>query len=438
MPKHRTADDPRHRVVIIGGGFGGLNAARGLARTPVDVTVLDRRNVHLFQPLLYQVATGGLSPGDIASPLRWILRRQLSTRVWLADVTAIDADRRLVVLRDGTVPYDTLVVAAGASHHYFGNDEWAPYAPGLKSLEDATEIRRRALLAFEAAERDPDPTRHGEWLTFVVVGGGPTGVELAGALSELARDTLRRDFRAVDPATARILLLEGTDRVLPTFPASLSARCRRSLERLGVIVHTGTLVTEVTDRWVTVRSDDRIERISTRTVLWAAGVRASPLGRAIADATGAPLDRAGRVIVEPDLTVPQHPEIFVIGDLARCVDHAGELLPGVAPVAMQQGSYVAAAIRRRLRHQPVRPFRYRNMGVLATIGRAAAVADFGRLRFSGYLAWLLWLFVHLMYLVEFQNRVLVLIQWTWHYTTKNRGTRIIGQSPPVDPPPGAA
>lgn len=415
-----------HRVVVVGGGFGGLHVAKHLGRAPVEVTLLDRRNVHVFQPLLYQVATGGLSPGDIVSPLRWILRRQRNTRVWLAEVTGLDAAARRVSLRHGTVAYDTLVVAAGVGHHYFGHDEWAHLAPGLKTLEDATEIRRRVLLAFERAEREPDPVRRAALLTFVVVGGGPTGVELAGAVSELARDTLRKDFRAVDPAQSRIVLVEGVDRVLPTFPERLSARCRASLHRLGVTVRTETMVTELADGAATLRSGGRVERLAAATVLWAAGVKASPLGRTVADACGAQLDKQGRVIVEPDLTLRGHPEVFVIGDLANFSHQAGAPLPGVAPTAMQQGRYVARAIRRRLAGRPVKPFRYKNPGQLATIGRAAAVADLGRYRrFWGYPAWLLWLFVHLMYLVGFQNRVLVFIQWAWHYITRNRGARII-------------
>lgn len=416
-----------HRVVIVGGGFGGLNVARGLRRAPVDVTLLDRSNVHLFTPLLYQVATGGLSPADIVSPLRWVLRRHANTRVWLGDVADVDVTGRRVLLADGaTLPYDTLVLAVGASHHYFGHDEWAPHAPGLKTVEDALDIRRRILLAFEAAERTNDSRERETLLTFVVVGGGPTGVELAGTLAELARDTLRRDFRAIDPTAARILLVEAVDRVLPPFPPKLSRACARSLERLGVTVRTGTTVTGVTDQWVELRTGDQLERIGTRTVLWAAGVTVNPLARTVAQATGTQTDRGGRVKVEPDCTVPGRSEIFLIGDIAKYVDESGTALPGLAPVAMQQGRYVAKTIRRRLAGKSVAPFRYRDKGQLATIGRAAAVADLSRhLRFSGYLAWLLWLFVHVMYLVGFQNRMLVLIQWAWHYFTFNRGARII-------------
>lgn len=413
-------------MVIVGGGFAGLTAAQRLGRAAVQVTLIDRRNIHLFQPLLYQVATGGLSPGDIASPLRWVLRRHRNTRVRLADVSGLDPTAKQLHLADGTaVTYHTLILATGVGNHYFGHDDWEDRAPSLKTIEDAIEIRRRVLLAFEAAEQETDPESQKALLSFVVVGGGPTGVELAGALSELARDTLRHDFRAVDPTATTILLVEGMDRVLPGYPASLSQKCTRSLERLGVIVRTRTLVTQVADTWVEVKQGDSTERIPTRTVLWAAGVRASPLGDVIATKTGAELDRAGRVIVEPDLTVPGHPEMFVIGDLAYFTHQGDEPLPGVAPVAMQQGRYVATAIRKRLRGKPCPPFRYRDRGQLATIGRAAAVADLRGFRFSGYPAWLLWLFVHLLYLVEFQNRILVLIQWAWLYFTRNRGARII-------------
>jgi len=415
----------QHRVVIVGGGFGGLYAAKRLARAPVDVTLIDRRNFHLFQPLLYQVATGGLSPADIASPLRAVLKRGRNTRVVLAEVTGIDATARHVVLRDGEVPYDTLVIAAGAGHHYFGNDQWASLAPGLKTVEDAIEIRRRVLLAFEAAERETTAAAREAWLTFVVVGGGPTGVELAGALAELARHTLRREFRAFDPRAARILLVEGTDRVLPTFPRSLSERARRSLTRLGVEVRTETFVTEIDADGTTLRRGEHVERLRSRTVLWGAGVRASKLGLVLQQATGCPLDRVGRVVVEADLSLPGHPEIMVIGDLAHFAHQTGEPLAGVAPVAMSQGRYVARLVRGRLQGKPHRPYRYVNKGMLATIGRSAAVADFGWVRFGGYPAWLLWLFVHLMYLVEFENRLLVFVQWAYNYFTRKRGARLI-------------
>jgi NADH dehydrogenase len=415
----------KHQVVIIGGGFGGLYAAQRLRRAPLEITLVDRRNFHLFQPLLYQVATGGLSPGDIASALRWVLRRQRNVRVWLAEATSIDAARGKVQLTDDELPFDTLIVATGVSHHYFGQDHWERHAPGLKTIEDATDIRCRVLAAFEAAEREPDGPSREAWLTFAVVGGGPTGVELAGAIAELAKQTMRSDFRAVDTTRARILLLEGGERVLPGYPPDLSAKAVRSLARLGVDVHTDTLVTGIAEREVRVRSPQGEATYPSRTILWAAGMRATPLGRAVADAAGAELDSLGRVIVEPDLTVPGHPGIFVIGDLAHFAHQTGEPLPGLAPVAMAQGRYVASLIKRRLRGRSVVPFRYLDKGQLATIGRAAAVADFGRFRFSGYPAWLLWLFVHLMYLVEFENRVLVFFRWAWNYFTRHRGARLI-------------
>ncbi len=424
----------KHRVVIVGGGFGGLAAARSLRRAPVDVTVVDQRNFHLFQPLLYQVATGGLSPADIASALRWILKRQRNTTVWLADAEGVDPKRRRVLLADVDLAYESLIVATGVTHHYFGHDAWAEHAPGLKTIEDATEIRGRVLRAFEAAERDPGSASEGG-LTFVVIGGGPTGVELAGAIAELARHSMRRDFRAIDATGASVLLLEGADRILPGYPAQLSAKAARSLTRLGVEVRTGTLVTEVGADRVTVRTGETSETVATKTALWAAGVQATPFGQALAAATDAEVDRVGRIVVEPDLTVPGHPEIFVIGDLAHFAHQTGAPLAGVAPVAMSQGRYAANTIQRRLTGTAHKPFRYFNKGQLATIGRASAVADFGRLRFSGYPAWLLWLFVHLMYLVEFENRMLVFIQWAWNYITWQRGARLIAHG--KDRKPGA-
>ena len=422
-----------HRVVIIGGGFGGLYATKALRRAPVHVTLIDRRNFHLFQPLLYQVATGALSPGEIASPLRFVFRRLKNVEVLLAEVTDLDPANRRVILGDGEAGYDTLIVAAGASHHYFGHDEWAPLAPGLKTIEDATEIRSRILRAFEKAEREPDTEARRAWLTFVIVGGGPTGVELAGALGEIANDTLRGDFRHINPAEASILLVEGTDRVLPAYPADLSAKAEEALIRLGVRSMTGTLVTAIDAGGVTVRRGDVTEHIRARTVLWSAGVEASPLGRVLAERAGAQLDRAGRVMVEPDLTIGGHPEILVIGDLANFSHQTGKPLPGVAPVAMQQGRYAAGLVKKRLAGKPVPPFHYWDKGSLATIGRAAAVADFGRIHIDGLVAWLAWLFIHLMYLVEFDNRLLVLIQWAYDYFTYNRGARLItgerGQRP---------
>ncbi|HZT79669.1 MAG TPA: NAD(P)/FAD-dependent oxidoreductase, partial [Gemmataceae bacterium] len=377
-----------NHVVIVGGGFGGLYAARSLRRAPVRVTLIDRRNFHLFQPLLYQVATGGLSPANIAAPLRAVLKRQKNAEVLLGEVLDIDTANRRVILRDREVPYDTLIVAAGARHHYFGHPEWEPLAPGLKTVEDATEIRRRILKAFEEAEREPDLEKRRPWLTFVVVGGGPTGVEMAGALGELAHHTLRNNFRHINPASAVILLIEGTDRVLPTYAPKLSAKAAKALARLGVTVRTNHMVTAVEPGAVDVKGGGVSERILARTVLWAAGVDASPLARVLANATGAPLDRSGRVLVQPDCTLPGHPEIFVIGDMANFPHQGGKPLPGVAPVAMQQGEHVARLIERRLKGGSLPPFHYKDYGSMATIGRSAAVAELGSLRFNGWLAWL--------------------------------------------------
>jgi NADH dehydrogenase len=425
--------DPGHRVVIVGGGFGGLYTAQALGKARLQVTVLDRRNFHLFQPLLYQVACGELSPANIAAPLRAVLKRQKNTRVLLAEVTGFDLSRRLVLLGEGgPVPYDSLVVAAGARHHYFGHPEWEQYAPGLKTVEDATDMRRRILFAFEAAERTADPERRRAWLTFVVVGGGPTGVELAGAIAEVAHHTLRGNFRAIDPGTARIVLLEMADRILGTYPPVLSARAARALARLGVTVRTGAAVTYVCPHSVRVRAGGKEEEVPACTVLWAAGVDASPLARALAEATGAQLDRSGRVLVEKDLTLPGHPEVFVIGDMASFPHQTGKPLPGVAPVAMQQARYVAGLIQRRLNGQAPLPFHYRDKGSLATIGRAKAVADLGWLRLSGYPAWWAWLLIHILYLISFDNRVLVVFQWAWNYFTGNRSARLItGKDPPT-------
>jgi NADH dehydrogenase len=416
---------PGHRVVIIGGGFGGLYAARKLGSSPVSVTLIDRRNFHLFQPLLYQVATGGLSPGEIAAPLRSVLSRQKNTVVMLGEVVDIDVDGRRVILADGEVPYDDLIVATGPRHHYFGNDQWAEFAPGLKTIEDATEIRSRVLRAFEQAERETDPEKRLALLQFVIVGGGATGVELAGALGEIANDTLRHDFRHIDPTQAHILLIEGEDRVLPSFPRDLSAKAEKQLISLGVRLRTNARVTNIDAEGVTIKSGGTEEHIATRTVLWAAGVRGSKLGKVLGDRAGAKLDRAGRVIVEPDLTIAGHSEIRVIGDLSVFTHQTGSPLPGVAPVAMQQGRYVALAIRKKLRGEAMSPFKYFNKGNLATIGRNRAVADFGFLRVAGFLAWFLWVFVHLMYLVEFQNRLLVFVEWVYDYITRNRGARLI-------------
>ncbi len=414
-----------HHVVIVGGGFGGLYAAKALAKAPVKVTLIDKRNFHLFQPLLYQVATGGLSAGDISSPLRAVLSRQKNAEVLMGDVTDVDPKQQTIKLQNRQLTYDTLIVATGVSHHYFGNDQWAPKAPGLKTVEDALEMRRRIFLAFEAAEKETDPEKRRAWLTFVLIGGGPTGVELAGALAELAYSTLKNDFRNIDTSEAKILLLEGMDRVLPPYPAELSAKAKASLEHLGVTVQTNTLVTNIEDNIVTIRRGDQIEQIPAQTILWAAGMKASGMGAVLSNATGVELDRAGRVIVTPDLSVSEHPNIFVIGDLANFPHQDGKPLPGVAPVAMQQGQYVAHLIKKRLKGETLPAFKYADYGSLAVIGRNAAVVDLGFVKFAGFPAWLAWIFVHIFFLIEFDNKLLVLIQWGWNYFTRKRGARLI-------------
>jgi NADH dehydrogenase len=425
--------DP-HKVVIIGGGFGGLTAAQALKNAPVQVTLVDRCNYHLFQPLLYQVATGSLSPANVAGPLRQVLSKQKNTQVLLGEAVHIDAAKRRVILSDGALDYDTLIVATGAAHQYFGHDEWEEFAPGLKNLDDATAMRRRILLAFEAAERERDPKKLRAWMTFVIVGAGPTGAELAGALGEIAHDTLRHDFRAIDPSQTHIILVEGADRALPSYPPKLSEAARKMLVRLGVTIRTGAMVTDIRADGVTIRAGDHDETIPTRTVLWAAGVLASPLGAILSEEAGAKLDRARRVIVEPDMSIAAHPEIFVIGDLSNFSHQTGRPLPGVAQPAIQQGGYVAKLIRARLRGEKLPPFHYFDKGNLATIGRGAAVADLNWLRLSGWPAWLIWVFVHLLYIVQFQNRLLVLLQWAWLYITFDRSARLItGKNPlPLD------
>ena len=410
-----------HRVVILGGGFGGLYAARSLRRAPVELTVVDRRNFHLFQPLLYQVATGSLSPGEIGSPLRAVLRRDKNTQVLLGEAVSLNAAARSLILTDGAVPYDTLIVATGARNFYFGHEDWPAFAPGLKSIEDATAMRRKILYAFEAAERAADPSSREAWLTFVIVGGGPTGVELAGALAEICRDTLRHDFRSIHPENSRILLLEGSPHVLPSYPESLSVEAERELIRLGVRPRVNVRAVAMDAGGVTL---DTGERIVSKTILWAAGVAPSEFGKVLEEAAGAPLDRHGQVLVAPDLTVPGHPEIFVIGDLAH-VEQDGHPLPGVAPVAMQEGLFAARAIEARLRGDPPGRFHYHDKGSLAVIGRKSAIAQIGRLKIHGYLAWLLWLFVHLMYIVEFSNRLIIFIRWGIQYVTFSRGARLI-------------
>jgi NADH dehydrogenase len=428
----KTTEENQPRVVIVGGGFGGLAAAQALGRAPVAVTLIDRKNYHTFQPLLYQVATAGLSPGEIAAPIRSILRHRKNTEVLMSEVTGFDLENRFVEMPDGKIPYDYLIVAAGASHAYFGHDDWEPFAPGLKTIEDAIEIRRRVLLAFELAENravhggPPTP------LNFAVVGGGPTGVELAGTLAEISRHALAHEFRSIDPKMAHILLLEGGPRILPTYAEDLSRSAQEQLEHLGVEVRTSALVTNVEAGAIYVGPT----RLNAAVILWAAGVAASPLGKSL----GAPIDRAGRVLVQPDLTLPGHPEVFVIGDLASLKNEQGKPLPGVAPVAIQEGGYAAKMIRREIEagapsfshssredggFDSRTPFHYLDKGSLATIGRAAAIAEFGKIHISGFIAWLAWLFVHILFLIGFRNRILVFIQWAWSYVTYERGARLI-------------
>ena len=414
-----------HRIIIVGGGFAGLNAARSLRRADVQITLVDRRNFHLFQPLLYQVATGGLSPGNIASPLRSILRRQRNVEVLLAEVTDFDLAGRRLLLADGDVNYDTLVVCTGAQTGYFGRDEWSEVAPGLKTIEDALDIRRRILSAFEAAERETDPQRRRDWLTFVIVGGGPTGVELAGTLAEISDYTLKYDFRHINPSDARIVLVDLAPHVLSAYPTDLSTAAAKRLTQMGIEIRTGTRVRAVDAESVTLLSGDQTEVLPTRTVLWAAGVQASPLGKKLAAAANLETDRAGRVSVQPDLTLPGHPEVFVLGDLASCADKQGKPLPGVAPVAIQQGQYTARVVSDRIKGRATPPFAYHDYGTMATIGRSSAVAQLGGWKFTGFVAWCLWLFIHLLQLVKYESRVLILIQWAWNYLTFSRSTRLI-------------
>jgi NADH dehydrogenase len=414
------ADRTPH-VVIVGGGFAGLNAAKELRRAPVRVTVVDRRNHHLFQPLLYQVATAALNASEIASPIRRILRHHKNTTVILGNAYAIDVERRRVILRDGELAYDFLIVATGATHSYFGHDEWEKAAPGLKTIEDALEIRRRVLIAFEVAERESNHDARRAWLTFAIIGAGPTGVEMAGALAEISRRVLDRDFRHIQPQTARVILIEAAPRVLPAMSEVSSASARRQLERLGVEVIAGKAVTEVDDAGVTIAGG---ERIATRTAIWAAGVTASPLAQSLK----VPIDQAGRVIVEPDLTVPGVPEVYVVGDLSSFT-HGSTAVPGMASAAIQEGRHAARNIIGTIRGSARERFHYRNKGLLATVGRAAAVAEFGRIRIHGFIAWLVWLLVHISYLIGFRNRVFVIAQWAWVYLRFERGARLITGDP---------
>jgi NADH dehydrogenase len=436
-------DNGVHRVVVVGGGFGGLQAVQKLRRAPVEVTLVDRRNFHLFQPLTYQVATGALSPGEIAYPLRAIFKRYRNVRVMLGEVAGFDLEARELRLRSvagvpvpPTLPYDTLIVAGGSRYSYFGHDDWSEYAAEVKSLESALRVRGHILAAFEAAEDEPDPDRRAAWLTFVVVGGGPTGVEMAGQIGELARDTLRHDFRTIDTRSGRILLIEAADRLLTTFPPKLSAKAKRSLERLGVTPMLNATVTGVEADSVTFEEPGgQPQHIPTRTIIWAAGVTASGMARTLGELTGAELDRAGRVAVEPDLTLPGHPEVFALGDMVRVRQADGSLmtLPGVAPAAMQQGRYAAKVIRARLRGDNTAPFHYVDKGNLATIGRGAAVADIKGFKLSGFIAWLTWLFVHLFYLVGFENRIVVFINWSFSFFSHGRGARLITSQAAEEP-----
>ncbi|MEM6614492.1 MAG: NAD(P)/FAD-dependent oxidoreductase [Cyanobacteria bacterium P01_C01_bin.72] len=420
-------------VVIVGGGFGGLYAAKSLKDAPVKVTLIDKRNFHLFQPLLYQVATGTLSPADIASPLRVVLSKHKNTQVLLDKVVDIDAEAKKVYLEDReALDYDALVIATGVSHHYFGNDQWQNDAPGLKTVEDALEMRRRIFMAFEAAEKETDPEKRQALLTFVVVGGGPTGVELAGAIAEIAHQSVKNDFRDIDTTQAKVLLFEGMDRVLPPYPEKCSAEAQKSLEKLGVDVQTKTLVTNIADNSVTYRQGETSTTVAAHTILWAAGVRASFMGKVLAERTGAELDRAGRVVVEPDLSIKDYPDVFVIGDLAN-FPHQGERpLPGVAPVAMKEGEYVADLIAKRFIGVKVKPFSYQDLGSMAVIGQNKAVADLRFARFSGFIAWIIWVFAHIYYLIEFDNKLVVMIQWAWNYITQGRGARLITINPSLE------
>jgi NADH:ubiquinone reductase (H+-translocating) len=416
----------RPQVVIVGGGFGGLYAAKVFRDQPVDLVLIDKENYHLFLPLLYQVAIAGLSPGDIAVPLREIFNKNKNIRTLMGRVTDVDVEARKVIYNHGEVAYDALIIATGAEYHYFGNDQWQPYAPGLDGLENALDIRRRVLSAYEKAEQESDPTEREALMTFVIVGAGPTGVELAGAIAEMANRTFKEDFRLINPNQTRVILIEMMDRVLPPFPPDLSEKARQALEKLGVTVLTNTKVLNITDMDVTVESAEGAkEQIPCRTTMWAAGVKASGLGKTLHERTGVELDRAGRVKVAPDLSLPNHPEIFVVGDMVH-LEQDGKPLPGLAPVAMQQGEHAARQILRRLLHgQPSKPFRYVDRGAMATIGRASAVADLRGLHLSGFIAWFIWVFIHLMYLVGFRNRLIVFLQWMWNYLTFRRGVRLI-------------
>ncbi|MDM9582102.1 NAD(P)/FAD-dependent oxidoreductase [Nostoc sp. GT001] len=414
-----------HRVVIVGGGFGGLYTAKALKKANVNVTLIDKRNFHLFQPLLYQVATGTLSPADISAPLRSVFSKSKNTKVLLGEVNDIDPKAQQVILGDEVVPYDTLIVATGVNHSYFGKDNWKEFAPGLKTVEDAIEMRRQIFSAFEAAEKETDPEIRRALLTFVIVGGGSTGVELSGAIAELAYQTLTEDFRSINTSEARILLLQGGDRILPHISPELSKVAAESLQKLGVAVYTNTRVTNIEGNIVTFKQGDELTEITSKTILWAAGVQGSPMGKALAKSTGVECDRSGRVIVEPDLSIRGYNNIFVVGDLGNFSHQNGKPLPGVAPVAKQQGEYVAKLIKRRLKGETLPEFRYNDVGTLAMIGQNLAVVDLGLVKLKGFIAWLFWLVIHIYFLIEFDTKVVVAIQWGWNYITRNRRSRLI-------------
>ncbi|EAZ91715.1 NAD(P)/FAD-dependent oxidoreductase [Crocosphaera chwakensis] len=434
MFKQQNNDNSLHHIVIVGGGFGGLYAAQKLAKADVKVTLIDKRNFHVFQPLLYQVATGGLSPADISSPLRALLSKNKNTEVLMGEVTQIDPDRQTVKLRYRDIQYDSLILATGVTQKYF-DDSWEEKAPGLKTIENAIEIRRRVFIAFESAEKELNPERRKDWLTFVLVGGGPAGVELAGALAELAHGTLKEDFRNIETSEAKIILLQSPQYILPNYPPHLSLKAQKSLEQLGVTVKTSVRVTDIKGQLVTYRQSDTLEQIRTRTILWTAGMKASPVAQMLAECAEAQLDKAGRVIVEPDFHLANYKNIFVIGDLAHYPDEKGGILPGIAPVAMQEGEYVARFICNGLQNRPPKPFKYRDWGNLAVIGKHQAVVDMGWLKLSGFLAWFVWLFIHVFYLLEFDNKLIVMVQWAWSYFTESKGARLIttpGEDPEIN------
>ena len=418
-----NVDKKEAKVVIVGGGFGGLYTAKALKQSSVQVTLIDKRNFHLFQPLLYQVATGGLSPSDIASPLRLILRQHKNVQVLLNSVVDLKPkDKQIILDDDKSISYDILILATGSTHHYFGNDQWENHAPGLSTVEDALEIRNRVFGAFEAAEKENDPIKRQAWLTFVIVGGGPTGVELAGAVAEIANSSMKGNFNNFTPKDAKIILIEGLERVLPPYPTELSSKAEQELCNLGVTIHTQSMVTSISENNIVLRKGEKYEQITSHTILWAAGVKASSIGKKLAEKTGAQIDRAGRVIVEPDLSIIGFPDIFVIGDLSSFSHQNNKPLPGIAPVAMQQAKYVAKLIQKQLKGESLPSFVYKDYGSMAVIGKNKAVADFKFIKLSGFLAWFIWIWVHIYYLIEFDNKLVVLIQWIWNYFTQGRGS----------------